>query len=223
MTHQHSCTVRAANTWEIIYPFHENELLSNKEQIQTKVASYLQILYFLKCYSPTRVKALINSQSFFFSRGTSEGLDYQSQACTAAMWSQGACASLCHLLLMWAKHSSDTSCMWGSHHMVPSLWRIVPSPTGPSLSLPPPHLFIYFAFLQAHYPHGLKLTVTFSRWLQISKYLWQILRGRIQFSRFLSFSFLFLLSFLLSLIFPLSLPFIFPLPLSPEKPEINKI
>lgn len=105
MTHQHSRTVRAVNTWEIIYPFHENELLSNKEQIQTKVASYLQILYFLKCYFPTRVKALINSQSFFFSRGTSEGLDYQSQACTAAMWSQGACAFLC-AICYWCEQST---------------------------------------------------------------------------------------------------------------------
>ena len=83
----------------------ENELLSNKEQIQTKVASYLQILYFLKCYFPTRVKALINSQSFFFSRGTSEGLDYQSQACTAAMWSQGACAFLC-AICYWCEQST---------------------------------------------------------------------------------------------------------------------
>lgn len=78
MTHQHRGVERTVTTQEIVCPFQgTNELLSNKEQNQTKIASYLQILYFLKYYSPTTVKALINSQSLFSSRGTSGGLDCQ--------------------------------------------------------------------------------------------------------------------------------------------------
>ena len=65
-THQCRGVGRAVTTWKTVCPFQKtNESLSNKEQNQTKIASYLQILYFLKYYSPTTVKALINSQSLF--------------------------------------------------------------------------------------------------------------------------------------------------------------
>lgn len=85
ITPQHSGVERAVTTHEIVCPFQKtNESLLNKEQNQTKIASYLEILYFLK-YSPTTVKALINSQSLFSLRGTSGGPDHQRQACAAAV------------------------------------------------------------------------------------------------------------------------------------------
>lgn len=194
-----------------------------KEQIQTKIASYLQILYFLKCHSATRVKALINSQNLFSSRGTPEGLDCQSQACTAAMRSHGACALLCALGMPFANGVSKAQLRYELHVRQPSSYSsaserdiskvatssllrismslkkcsLLPRPLPLLPPYPPTPPLFFSPFLQAHCPHGLKLTVTFSRWLQISRDLWQILRGRIQFSNFLCFSFLFLLSFFL--------------------------